>query len=245
MVPSYVSRTNDRAGRWTDFWDLSVAALRIATVFILGIVLVSGRALIIGILAIIEKLRPDHAKLASPPPGVTVLIPAYNEESVIVQTVNSVLLSDLEGIHVIVVDDGSADSTLELLQSNFGNNEAVQIIHQVNRGKAAALNNALSQLGHRHRGYHRCRYRNRARRDSQIAAPFLRPDRGGSCGQCESWQSFALADPLASARVCHQPEHGKTRVRSAELHYGRAWCVGRLAQKSDRGSWWNYRGYSG
>jgi peptidoglycan-N-acetylglucosamine deacetylase len=116
----------------------------IATVFILGIVLVSGRALIIGILAIIEKLRPDHAKLADPPPAVTVLIPAYNEESVIVQTVTSVLLSDLKDIHVIVVDDGSADRTLELLQSNFGHNEAVQIIHQENRGKAAALNNALS-----------------------------------------------------------------------------------------------------
>ncbi len=119
--------------------------LSIATVFILGIVLVSGRALIIGILAIIEKLRPDHAKLLVPPPGVTVLIPAHNEESVIVQTVTSVLLSDLNDIHVIVVDDGSSDRTLELLQSNFGRNDAVQIIHQVNRGKAAALNNALSQ----------------------------------------------------------------------------------------------------
>jgi cellulose synthase/poly-beta-1,6-N-acetylglucosamine synthase-like glycosyltransferase/peptidoglycan/xylan/chitin deacetylase (PgdA/CDA1 family) len=116
----------------------------IATVFILGIILVSGRALIIGILAIIEKLRPDHAKLAEPPPAVTVLIPAHNEESVIVQTVTSVLLSDLKDIHVIVVDDGSADKTLELLHSNFGHNEAVQIIHQENRGKAAALNNALS-----------------------------------------------------------------------------------------------------
>jgi peptidoglycan-N-acetylglucosamine deacetylase len=116
----------------------------IATVFILGIVLVSGRALIIGILAIIEKLRPDHAKLADPPPAVTVLIPAYNEETVIVQTVTSVLLSDLTDIRVIVVDDGSADKTLEMLQSNFGNNEAVHIIHQSNRGKAAALNNALS-----------------------------------------------------------------------------------------------------
>ncbi len=116
----------------------------IATVFILGIILVSGRALIIGILAIIEKLRPDHAKLSDPPPAVTVLIPAHNEESVIVQTVTSVLFSDLPDIHVIVVDDGSADKTLELLQSNFGRNEAVQIIHQVNRGKAAALNNALS-----------------------------------------------------------------------------------------------------
>ena len=116
----------------------------IATVFILGIFLVSGRALIIGILAIIEKLRPDRAKLADPPPAVTVLIPAHNEESVIVQTVTSVLLSDLNDIRVIVVDDGSTDRTLELLETNFGRNQAVHIIHQVNRGKAAALNHALS-----------------------------------------------------------------------------------------------------
>ena len=117
----------------------------IATVFILGIILVSFRALIIGILAIIEKLRPDHDKLPEPPPSVTVLIPAHNEESVIVQTVQSVLLSDYANMHVIVVDDGSADSTLELLHANFGNNSFVQIIHQTNKGKAAALNNALSQ----------------------------------------------------------------------------------------------------
>jgi peptidoglycan-N-acetylglucosamine deacetylase len=117
----------------------------VASIFILGIVLVSGRALIIGILAVIEKLRPDHAKLAEPPPAVTVLIPAHNEESVIVQTVTSVLLSDLNDIRVIVVDDGSTDRTLELLESNFGRNQAVQIIHQVNRGKAAALNHALSE----------------------------------------------------------------------------------------------------
>jgi len=116
----------------------------IATVFILGIVLVSGRAVIIGILAIIEKLRPDHAKLPEPPPSATVLIPAHNEETVIVQTVQSVLMSDLHDIRVIVVDDGSSDRTLELLQSNFGKNDCVQIIHQVNRVKAAALNNAMS-----------------------------------------------------------------------------------------------------
>jgi cellulose synthase/poly-beta-1,6-N-acetylglucosamine synthase-like glycosyltransferase len=43
------------------------------------------------------------------------------------------------------VDDGSVDRTLELLESNFGSNGCVQIIHQVNRGKAAALNHALSR----------------------------------------------------------------------------------------------------
>jgi len=42
-------------------------------------------------------------------PSVTVLIPAHNEENVIVQTVASVLLSDLKDLRIIVVDDGSAD----------------------------------------------------------------------------------------------------------------------------------------
>ena len=116
----------------------------IATVFILGIILVSCRATIIGILAIIEKLRPDHDVLPNPIPAVTVLIPAHNEESVIVETVRSVLASDIPDIHVVVVDDGSADRTLELLQCNFSSETRVQIIHQINRGKAAALNVALT-----------------------------------------------------------------------------------------------------
>jgi peptidoglycan-N-acetylglucosamine deacetylase len=117
----------------------------IATIFILGIVLVSGRAVIIGLLAIIEKLRPDHAVMPQPPPSVTVLIPAHNEETVIVQTVTSVLLSDLKDLRIIVVDDGSTDRTGELLDSSFSHESRVHIIHQVNRGKSAALSLALSQ----------------------------------------------------------------------------------------------------
>ncbi len=117
----------------------------IATIFIVGIVMVSGRALIIGILALIEKLRPDHLVLPNPPPGVSVLIPAHNEETVIVQTVKSVLASDLKDLQVIVVNDGSIDRTGELLDGNFGQNPRVRILHQVNRGKAAALSRALGE----------------------------------------------------------------------------------------------------
>src|SRR5262249_49039169 len=80
--------------------------LAIGWVFILGIVLVRGRALIIGILALIEKLRPDYHQPPDPLPGVTVLIPAHNEETVIVQTVTSVLASDYPDMQVIVVNDG-------------------------------------------------------------------------------------------------------------------------------------------
>jgi cellulose synthase/poly-beta-1,6-N-acetylglucosamine synthase-like glycosyltransferase len=78
-------------------------------------------------------------------PGVTVLIPAHNEETVIVQTVKSVLASDLKDLLVIVVNDGSSDRTGDLLDGNFGRDSRVRIIHQVNRGKAAALGRALGE----------------------------------------------------------------------------------------------------
>ena len=117
----------------------------IATIFIVGIVLVSARALVIGILALIEKLRPDHAVMPVPEPPVTVLIPAHNEESVVVQTVWSVLASDVKSLRVIVVNDGSTDKTGEMLDSSFGDDPRVRIIHQVNRGKAASLHRALGE----------------------------------------------------------------------------------------------------
>ncbi len=119
--------------------------LTIATIFVLGILLVSGRALIIGLLALIEKLTPDRARLSDPPPSVTVLIPAHNEESVIVETVRAALASDYPDLHVVVVNDGSTDRTGALLDEHFGADRRVRIVHQENRGKSGALNRALAE----------------------------------------------------------------------------------------------------
>ena len=119
--------------------------LSVAFIFILGIGLASCRAIVIGLLAIAEKI-PAHA-LEHPDfqPLVSVLIPAYNEIEVIVYTVNSVLESDYSKVEVIVVDDGSTDGTGEMLDSEFGRNPAVRVIHQANRGKPAALSHALAE----------------------------------------------------------------------------------------------------
>jgi cellulose synthase/poly-beta-1,6-N-acetylglucosamine synthase-like glycosyltransferase/spore germination protein YaaH/peptidoglycan/xylan/chitin deacetylase (PgdA/CDA1 family) len=119
--------------------------LSVAFIFVLGIGLVSCRAIVVGLLAIIEKFRPAPQEHPDFQPPVSVLIPAYNEEDVIVYTVNSVLESDYPRLEVIVVDDGSNDSTGELLDTQFGRNPAVQIIHQPNRGKSAALSRALAE----------------------------------------------------------------------------------------------------
>ncbi len=115
-----------------------------ATIFIVGIIMVSGRAIVIGVLALIEKLRSDHTVISDPPPDVTVLIPAHNEENVIVQTVASVLATATNNLQIIVVNDGSTDGTASLLDEHFGSDPRVHIIHQVNRGKSAALSLAMS-----------------------------------------------------------------------------------------------------
>jgi cellulose synthase/poly-beta-1,6-N-acetylglucosamine synthase-like glycosyltransferase len=46
---------------------------------------------------------------------------------------------------VIVVDDGSKDRTGALLDEHFGNDPRVRILHQVNRGKSAALHRAMDE----------------------------------------------------------------------------------------------------
>jgi cellulose synthase/poly-beta-1,6-N-acetylglucosamine synthase-like glycosyltransferase len=48
-------------------------------------------------------------------------------------------------MRIVVVNDGSTDDTGGLLDAHFSNDPRVQIIHQVNRGKAAALNTAIAE----------------------------------------------------------------------------------------------------
>jgi hypothetical protein len=52
-------------------------------------------------------------------PPVTIIVPAWNEEHIIVETVRSALGVDYPCLSVIVVDDGSTDSTLKRLAAAF------------------------------------------------------------------------------------------------------------------------------
>ncbi len=121
--------------------------LGIAGVFVIGIVLVSARTLIIGVLAVIEKRRSRGFGSEKPwfRPRVSVLIPAYNEENAIVGTVGAALESDYPLDEVIVVDDGSTDHTSERLRAAFGAELRVRLYRQSNQGKPAALNRALAE----------------------------------------------------------------------------------------------------
>jgi cellulose synthase/poly-beta-1,6-N-acetylglucosamine synthase-like glycosyltransferase/peptidoglycan/xylan/chitin deacetylase (PgdA/CDA1 family)/spore germination protein YaaH len=132
------------------FSSAAFVAKFIVFVFFLGDVLMSARLIIVGIFAIIDRLRKPRRNL-SPGynPRVAVLIPAYNEETVIVRTIRSVLNSDYKNLHIIVIDDGSLDRTAEVAREAYAAEIAagrVQVLTKANGGKAAALNYALERL---------------------------------------------------------------------------------------------------
>ena len=132
------------------FSVLSIVFNTVVLVFFLGDILMTARLALVGIFAIIDRLRrPYHPAASTYQPRVAVLVPSYNEEKVIVRTIRSVLNSDYRNIRVIVIDDGSKDRTAEVAREAY---EAeiragrVQVLEKPNGGKAAALNYALDLI---------------------------------------------------------------------------------------------------
>ncbi|HKN59947.1 MAG TPA: glycosyltransferase, partial [Candidatus Acidoferrales bacterium] len=117
----------------------------IAFIFVAGILLVSARALVIGVLALVEKLRAAPLDHPDYKPRVTVLVPAYNEETVILDTVKSALASNYPHLEILVINDGSTDHTAELVQQNYGRDPRVRLLLQSNHGKPSALNHGLTE----------------------------------------------------------------------------------------------------
>ena len=86
-------------------------------------------------------------------PSVSVIIPAWNEEVGIVKTIKSVIDTHYAPLQIIVINDGSSDSTHEQICKFITGYEAQQrqgvtlvYINQSNTGKARALNRALLEV---------------------------------------------------------------------------------------------------
>jgi cellulose synthase/poly-beta-1,6-N-acetylglucosamine synthase-like glycosyltransferase len=159
LVPRVAQVTSDttRLGQLKERMKSMLRALYIAflptfvgffvgVVFLTLLLVIARMVLLVGLLIWRERYGamygyngpPD----ALPPQGVSVLIPAYNEEQNIAATVESVLRTTHPLWEVIVIDDGSHDDTSGAVRSVIANHPwaPVRLLEVKNGGKASALN---------------------------------------------------------------------------------------------------------
>ena len=74
---------------------------------------------------------------------VTLIIPAYNAEDKIEGCLDSIIEQQMNDIEIIVVDDGSTDSTAELVASYARKHKNISLLIQPNEGPGAARNKGI------------------------------------------------------------------------------------------------------
>ena len=116
----------------------------IFALFIVGIFLSITRITLMAVLATIQKRREQNLPLSKEKPGVSIIVPAFNEEINAVRTVESLLQQDYPDLQIVFVDDGSSDSTFKTVSDFFANHPNVQVVTKPNGGKASALNYGIN-----------------------------------------------------------------------------------------------------
>lgn len=74
---------------------------------------------------------------------ITVLMPVYNAEKYLTEAINSVLCQTHSDFELLIVNDGSRDRSLEIINSY--EDQRIRVITQENAGVSAALNTGLKE----------------------------------------------------------------------------------------------------
>jgi len=74
-------------------------------------------------------------------PIISVIIPAYNCESFIGKAISSVRTQTMQDFEIVVVDDGSTDRTLSVVESLARQDKRIKIVSQKNSGKPSVTRN--------------------------------------------------------------------------------------------------------
>ncbi|MBL4807193.1 MAG: glycosyltransferase family 2 protein [Rhodobacteraceae bacterium] len=84
-------------------------------------------------------------------PNASIIVPAYNAEHYLPETLKSLLAQSYSDIEIIVVDDGSTDQTVE--KARAFNDPRLKIIRQTNRGLAGARNSGIAEATGKYIGF--------------------------------------------------------------------------------------------
>ncbi|MBQ1589082.1 MAG: glycosyltransferase [Oscillospiraceae bacterium] len=76
---------------------------------------------------------------------VSIIIPVYNGEKRLKRCVDSILMQDYPDFELILVDDGSRDSSLQIMEDYARQDARVKAIHKANGGASSARNRGLAE----------------------------------------------------------------------------------------------------
>ena len=74
---------------------------------------------------------------------ISVIVPAYNVEDYLVRCVDSILAQTYKNLEIILVDDGSKDSSGKLCDVLAQKDERIRVIHKANGGLSSARNTGM------------------------------------------------------------------------------------------------------
>lgn len=150
-VSSLVGLTSNQVMPKVDTTDKIISSVNDATfstlhiignilyfLFFIGIILGILRFIFLLSLSLLHYFQKK--KSASYTPTVSIIIPAYNEEKVIGKTILSVAKSIYPHFEIVVVDDGSKDTTYEVARNLSTEYKNIQVFKKENGGKSSAIN---------------------------------------------------------------------------------------------------------
>lgn len=76
---------------------------------------------------------------------VSVIVPVYNLESYIERCLDSLLMQDYDDLEIILVNDGSTDKSLEIIEKYAQQSESIIVINQKNSGVSSARNAGIEK----------------------------------------------------------------------------------------------------
>ena len=94
--------------------------------------------------------QPLLQRMAKLRPTVSIVTPAYNQADYLAETIDSVLAQDYPNLEYLVLDDGSTDTTPEVLQRYDGR---LNWERHANMGQSSTLNKGWSQARGTYLGY--------------------------------------------------------------------------------------------
>ncbi|WP_328708088.1 glycosyltransferase family 2 protein [Streptomyces mesophilus] len=127
-----------------------MSVLDVLLLFLAFYPVVTGAAWMVG--GVLFRILEGRSDPAEPPggwPGVSVLIPAYNEEQVIGRCVRALRDVRYPALEILILNDGSADATVTAARNAAGDDPRVRVLDDgVNLGKADRLNDGMRRARH-------------------------------------------------------------------------------------------------